>query len=295
MDAEFVGPILGRRHQAGEFLEGLAGGGEDGEGGVFILGGGLHDELSEFEDALGVAGGLLLGADLFLFAFDGGGILDFLDAVGEEIDLGVEVADVGREFFAAGEESLVAGEGAGVGRAFPAGAGEGVEDVELGGGVEKGLVVVGAVEVDEAGAEALEEGQGDGGVVDKGLAAAGGLDGAAEDELSAFAGVEAGFGEEGVDFRGVGEVEGGLDGALGFAGTDRGGVGAFAEEQIEGPDEDGFAGAGFAGDDVEPGFERDGGFLDEGEIFHSQERQHGEEDSRTGAGVKSICASGRRR
>ena len=65
-------------------------------------------------------------------------------------------------------------------------------------------------------------------------------------------------------------------------------VGAFAEEQIEGPDEDGFAGAGFAGDDVEPGFERDGGFLDEGEIFHSQERQHGEEDSRTGAGVKSI-------
>ncbi len=167
-----------------------------------------------------MAGGLLLGADLFLFAFDGRRILDFLDAVGEEIDLGVEVADVGREFFAAGEESLVAGEGAGVGRAFPAGAGEGVEDVELGGGVEKGLVVVGPVEVDEARAEALEEGKGDGGVIDKGLAASGGLDGAPKNELSAFAGVEAGFGEEGVDFRGIREVESGLDGALGFAGAD---------------------------------------------------------------------------
>jgi hypothetical protein len=69
-----------------------------------------------------------------------------------------------------------------------------------------------------------------------------------------------------------------------FAGADGGGVGALAKQERERADEDGFAGAGFAGDDGEPRLECHRRLFDEGEVFHSQQRQHGRQDSRTGAG-----------
>ena len=88
--------------------------------GAGVLGRGLHDDLAELEDALGVSGGLLFGADLFFFAFDGRGVFDILDAVGQQVDLGIQIADVAGELFAPGEEGLPAGMGPGIGGAFPA-------------------------------------------------------------------------------------------------------------------------------------------------------------------------------
>ena len=102
MGAKFCGPIPGGGQEASEFVEGLAGGSEGGEGGMFVIGDGLDEELAEFEDALGVAGGELFGADLFFFAIDGSGLFDFLDAEGQEIDLGVDVAVGAGEFVAPG-------------------------------------------------------------------------------------------------------------------------------------------------------------------------------------------------
>lgn len=280
MGAELGGPILSGGEEAGEFVEGLAGGSEGGKGRIFVFGDGLDEELAEFEDALCVSGGELFGADLVFLAFDGRGFLDFLDAVCQEVDLRIDVAIAAGEFVAPEEQGLAHGEGIGIGGAFLSGACESVEEVELAGGMEKGLVVVGAMQIDEEGADAFEEGERGGGVVDEGLGAAGSLDDAPQDQLAVFAGVQACVGQDGVNGLGVREAENGFDDALGFAGADGGGVGAFAEEQIESADEDGFAGAGFAGDDVESGFEGDGCFFDEREIFDSQQGKHEAEDSR---------------
>ena len=49
--------------------------------------------------------------------------------------------------------------------------------------------------------------------------------------------------------------------------ADGAGVGAFAKNEADGVDEDGFARAGFAREDVEAGAKMDGGFFDDGEVF----------------------------
>jgi len=47
-----------------------------------------------------------------------------------------------------------------------------------------------------------------------------------------------------------------------------------AEQQIERPGEDGLAGAGLAGDDVEAGGQLEAGVLDQEEVLHGQLEEH---------------------
>ena len=141
-------------------------------------------------------------------------------------------------------------------------------------------MVVRPVQVHQLRAEALQEGQGHGRVVDEGLAAAGRLDCPAQDQQAILARVEAGLGQEGVDELGVGQPERGLDRALGLAGADGAGVGALAKQEVKRADQDGFARAGLPRDDVEAGLEIHRGLFDEGEVLDSQQRQHGRQDSR---------------
>ena len=71
-----------------------------------------------------------------------------------------------------------------------------------------------------------------------------------------------------------GDVEGGLDRATVAAAADEGAVGALAQGEVESANENGFAGAGFAGNDVVAGlqFERQVGH--EGEVLDAQGCQH---------------------
>ena len=121
-------------------------------------------------------------------------------------------------------------------------------------GGEQRLVFVGAVKVHEVLAKAFEQGEGDRRVIDK-LAGIGLADDAAHDELGFIAGHESAIGEDGVDFGRVLEFEYGLNRAGVLAGSDQGFFGAFAQHELEGADNDGFAGTGFASDADEAGAE----------------------------------------
>ena len=100
-------------------------------------------------------------------------------------------------------------------------------------------------------------------------------EGPLEDKLVVFAGLEAVFLEKGPDGGlKAAYVEEGLDGATVGPAADEGAVGAFAEDEVEGADEDGLAGAGFAGNDVVTGPELEGQVSHQGEILDAQGRQH---------------------
>jgi len=134
-------------------------------------------------------------------------------------------------------------------------------------------VVVGSVEIDKEVAKGAEEGEGAGGAVDELATRAFGGEGSFEEQATVFAGFGPVFFEEGGEGRIRGMVEDGFDGAGVGTGADEALVGAFAEEESEGADEDGFARAGLAGDGGEtgPGLPRD--VFDEGEIANAQGRE----------------------
>ena len=104
----------------------------------------------------------------------------------------------------------------------------------------------------QLGGELLEDGDGGGLVVDEDAALAGGEDFAAEDDVVAF-GVDAVFFEDG--FGAGGGLEDAGDDGFVRAVADNVGRGFAAHQQGERIDEDGFARAGFAGEQVEAGAE----------------------------------------
>ncbi len=71
------------------------------------------------------------------------------------------------------------------------------------------------------------------------------------------------------------EVENGFDRATVATGAQEGAVGAFAQQQVERADDDGFARAGLAGDDIVAGLQLQGQIRDQGQIFDAQGGQHG--------------------
>jgi hypothetical protein len=85
---------------------------------------------------------------------------------------------------------------------------------------------------------------------------------------------EAGFAEHGRGAAARGEVEHRLHRRRLRVGTDDVGLGAGAAHEEDGVDEDGLAGARFAGEDVEAGREDDGDVLDDGEVADPQLAQH---------------------
>ena len=152
---------------------------------------------------------------------------------------------------------------------------EGVQDGELAGGVEERLVLVRAVDVHQPLAEGGEDVQGRGRAVDELPVGAGAGEGALEDELVVFARFQAVVFQKGFQ-RGLeaGDVEDRFDRATVAAAADEGAVGAFAQGEVQGADEDGFAGAGFAGDDVVAGLQLEGQVRHQGEVLDAQGRQH---------------------
>jgi hypothetical protein len=225
--------------QAREFLEEATEGTGLGEDGGVILAEDAEGGLAELEEAGSVLGALVLVFDFSLLVGTelGGG--DFLDLKAEEIEL----LSVG--LFVDDERGLLGGEGDAFAQLVTEGghlgleAAKGVEDGELPGGLEEGLVVMGPMNVDQGIAELGEDREGGGRAVDELAVDTGRGKGALEEELLVFARLEAVVFEAGVDGGGeAAHVEGGLDGAGGFPGADEGAFGPFAEEQAEGTQDD---------------------------------------------------------
>ena len=122
------------------------------------------------------------------------------------------------------------------------------------------------------GRELLEDLDGGGLVIDEDAALAGREDFAAKNDFGAFGvdavGFEDGFG-----------AGGGLEdaGERGFlsAVADEFSRTFAAEEEGERVDEDGFAGAGFAGEEIEAGPEGGDGVIDDGVVFSAEFDEHG--------------------
>ena len=88
--------------------------------------------------------------------------------------------------------------------------------------------------------------------------------------MAVFARVDAVGFEGGVDGGGIAQFEDGLDRAVVGARANEGFVGAFAEDELEGADDDGFAGAGFSGDDGEARCELPFELFDQGEVADAE-------------------------
>jgi len=221
-----------------------------------------------------MANGLLLGPNLLLFAFDGGGLFDLLHTVGEQIDLCLLVVRVAGELLAAGEDLLPAGIGGRIGGLFLFGMGIHIENMQLAGRLEERLMIMRSMQIHQQRPKPFQQGEGHGHIVDNGLTAARRLDLPSENEQSVPAGIQSGLLQHGVDPLGMCKLKGGLDQTLAFTCTDGGGVGPFPQQQGQRPDQNGFSRSGFTGDDVQACFKGNSGLLHEGEILHSQHCQH---------------------
>ena len=271
---------LGERCDGGvnalDFVEQTADSTELVEEGLIFLAEEIDGALGELEEAGAVAGAMkFLFEGGFLVGLQAGGG-HFGDLVAEEIELLCVSAVVDDESSLGGLKFGATAEQAGELIALGSESGKGVEDGELAGRVEEGLVIVRSVHVHKPLADGGEKGEGGGGAVDELAVGAGGGEVAFEDELGAFAGFDAVVGKEGGEFGPDDrEFEDGFDGATVGAAADEGAVGAFAEDEVEGADDDGFAGTSFAGDGVVAGLELERQVGDQGEVFDSERRQHG--------------------
>lgn len=215
-----------------------------GEGGLIEGGEGLGGLLAQ---AGGVCEACLFGAEAFVFAGLGVGFVDFGDFVAEAVDEAFSFAGVGLEGLeAAANVAQLADEGGELG-VLAGEAGEFVEGGELGCRAEDGELL--GLSMD------IEEGFGDWADVFE----ASGL-------AVATVGGAAGEGDGAFDGGGApGEGEGGADGGAVGAVGDNVAAGAGTEDEGDGVDEEGFAGAGFAGEDGEPGGDVDGDLSGDGE------------------------------
>ncbi len=151
-----------------------------------------------------------------------------------------------------------------------------VEDGELSGGMEQRLMFVRAVHVHEPFADGGQGIEGGGRTVDELAIGAAGGKRALEHQLMVFAGFKTVVIEQRFQRRlEAGHIKNGLDRALVLPAPDEGAVGALTQDEIEGADDDGLAGAGFAGDDVAARLELQRQVGHQGKVFDAQRRQHG--------------------
>ena len=166
----------------------------------------------------------------------------------------------------------VAPAGVGFGDGVGGEAAEAVEEGALLGLVEAGRALALRVDQGQLRGELPEDGDGGRLVVDEDAALAGGENFAAEDDFVA-AGVDAVFFEDGFGV-GRGLKDTGDDGLVGAV-ADNFGRGFAAHQQGQRIDEDGFARAGFAGEQVETRAEGGDGVIDDGVVFSAQFDEHG--------------------
>src|SRR5437667_412830 len=153
--------------------------------------------------------------------------------------------------------------------------GEAIQELELAGGLEQALVLVLAVHLHEVVAQALEERDGDGRVVDERTMAARATE-LTPRHQHAVVEREPRL----VECRGHGaarlDVEDRLDRRGVGVAPDHVRLGARPEEQQDRVDEHRLSGAGFAGQDVEPRAELHGDALDDGEVSDAKLAEHRE-------------------
>ena len=138
------------------------------------------------------------------------------------------------------------------------------------------LVLLLAVHLDEVVSETLEQSDRHGRVVDECAVSAGARELSTDQQLAVLQG-DTGFLQDRPRWRAGGDGEARLDGrSVGIAPNDIG-LRACAAYQQEGVDQDGLAGAGLAGEHVEPRSKLDGRAFDDGEVLDAQLSQHLEE------------------
>jgi len=140
-------------------------------------------------------------------------------------------------------------------------------------GREQQLLIVLAVDIGQRGRQVLEQGDGHRAAADEGARLAA-REHFAFDEEFAILGFEAGGFEEAADGGVVAHIEDAGDARAGFAGADHLGEGASAEEKTEGVDDDGFAAAGFSGQQVQAAVESDAEALDDRVVFDGEFSDH---------------------
>jgi phosphoribosyl 1,2-cyclic phosphate phosphodiesterase len=260
-----------------QFLQQTAQGAGAGEQGVVVLAKQSEGGPAQFEQSGGVAGAAMLQFEWVLLVGLEFGVGDFPDLVAKQVELlsvGSFIHDQrGLFLFQRGAPAGEAGEGG----AWFFQLAEGVENGELAGGMEEGLMLVRAVDIDQVFAQGGEDAQGGGGTVDELAVGPGAGKDALDHELPFLARFQAiGLQPGGDWWARAGRVEDRLDRALVGAAPQQGAIGAAAEHEIQGADEDGLAGAGFAGDGVVSRLQVQGQIGHQGEVSDSQRGQHAE-------------------
>jgi NCS1 family nucleobase:cation symporter-1 len=268
-------PGAGGRIQPPQFVQGPTDPAGDGQEGVVAFGEASEGFLDQLEQSCGIPRPVMFRLDRFLLARLQPRRLDLGHLMPQQVQfpgprpfVGVERRQVCLQAAPAVERRRESSTGG-----FEPG--EGVEEVELAGGLEKGLVVVRPVDVDQPVAEGREGLERRGRAVDELPVAARRGQGALQHELPVLDRLESGFLEPRRD-RGAhaADIEHALDRAGIGAGPDQSAIGALAEEEVEGPDEDRFPRARLAGDRVEPRTKLDRQVGDEREVLDAQMGQH---------------------
>ena len=148
-----------------------------------------------------------------------------------------------------------------------------VQEIQLAGRLHEELVLVLAVDLHQLIAEARQEAEGGRRVAHESAAPAAPAPPAPDDELPVLRRVAQVLEDAGNLPAGI-DVEDGLHGRRLGVRADQVGLRAGAQEQQDGVDEDGLAGARLAGQDIEAGSERDGDFFDHREALHSKLTEH---------------------
>ncbi len=138
-----------------------------------------------------------------------------------------------------------------------------VDEIDVLGRIEERLVFVLSVQIEQARAEIAQRRRGRERVVDEGAAAALIRHFAAHDRLAA-----------------VRTLEDGLHRRERLTRAHEVGARAAAEQQVDRPDDDGFSGASFAGEDVQARLELDFEMLDDRQMSNAQEPEHVEAGTR---------------
>ena len=138
------------------------------------------------------------------------------------------------------------------------------------------LVLVRPVHVDEPVADAGERAERGGGAVDELAVGARAGEGPLEQQLVIGARLEPERLEFAVELgRQAADVEGRLDGAALLAGADQTAIGTLAKDEVEGAEEDGFAGARFAGQRGHAALEFDIEAVDQDKVADGKLFEHG--------------------